>query len=240
VRGLLIASRTNKGLVRENNEDSILVKPPKLFVIADGMGGHLGGETASSTATAFLSKVDFTGVPEKELLAFLDGCFQNISRKIWQMAQDDVNLQRMGTTLTAVYLVDDERACVAHVGDSRIYLLQTNGLKKITSDHSYVAELVRNKEITPQEAASHQHRNIIMRAVGVEPGVETDLFEFLTVGAKRLLLSSDGLTNMVSEKEIESILQTLELPAAADALMERALAAGGTDNISFIILDLED
>jgi len=237
---LLIASRTNKGLVRENNEDSILVKPPKLFVIADGMGGHLGGETASSTATAFLSKVDFTGVPEKELLAFLDGCFQNISRKIWQMAQDDVNLQRMGTTLTAVYLVDDERACVAHVGDSRIYLLQTNGLKKITSDHSYVAELVRNKEITPQEAASHQHRNIIMRAVGVEPGVETDLFEFLTVGAKRLLLSSDGLTNMVSEKEIESILQTLELPAAADALMERALAAGGTDNISFIILDLED
>ncbi|MDD4084275.1 MAG: Stp1/IreP family PP2C-type Ser/Thr phosphatase [Acidaminococcaceae bacterium] len=240
MRGLLIASRTNKGLVRENNEDSILVKPPKLFVIADGMGGHLGGETASSTATAFLSKVDFTGVPEKELLAFLDGCFQNISRKIWQMAQDDVNLQRMGTTLTAVYLVDDERACVAHVGDSRIYLLQTNGLKKITSDHSYVAELVRNKEITPQEAASHQHRNIIMRAVGVEPGVETDLFEFLTVGAKRLLLSSDGLTNMVSEKEIESILQTLELPAAADALMERALAAGGTDNISFIILDLED
>ncbi|NLY83251.1 MAG: Stp1/IreP family PP2C-type Ser/Thr phosphatase [Acholeplasmataceae bacterium] len=237
---MLIASRTNKGLVRENNEDSILVKPPKLFVIADGMGGHLGGETASSTATAFLSKVDFTGVPEKELLAFLDGCFQNISRKIWQMAQDDVNLQRMGTTLTAVYLVDDERACVAHVGDSRIYLLQTNGLKKITSDHSYVAELVRNKEITPQEAASHQHRNIIMRAVGVEPGVETDLFEFLTVGAKRLLLSSDGLTNMVSEKEIESILQTLELPAAADALMERALAAGGTDNISFIILDLED
>lgn len=237
---MLIASRTNKGLVRENNEDSILVKPPKLFVIADGMGGHLGGETASSTATAFLSKVDFTGVPEKELLAFLDGCFQNISRKIWQMAQDDVNLQRMGTTLTAVYLVDDERACVAHVGDSRIYLLQTNGLKKITSDHSYVAELVRNKEITPQEAASHQHRNIIMRAVGVEPGVETDLFEFLTVGAKRLLLSSDGLTNMVPEKEIESILQTLELPAAADALMERALAAGGTDNISFIILDLED
>lgn len=237
---MLIASRTNKGLVRENNEDSILVKPPKLFVIADGMGGHLGGETASSTATAFLSKVDFTGVPEKELLAFLDGCFQNISRKIWQMAQDDANLQRMGTTLTAVYLVDDERACVAHVGDSRIYLLQTNGLKKITSDHSYVAELVRNKEITPQEAASHQHRNIIMRAVGVEPGVETDLFEFLTVGAKRLLLSSDGLTNMVSEKEIESILQTLELPAAADALMERALAAGGTDNISFIILDLED
>lgn len=237
---MLIASRTNKGLVRENNEDSILVKPPKLFVIADGMGGHLGGETASSTATAFLSKVDFTGVPEKELLAFLDGCFQNISRKIWQMAQDDANLQRMGTTLTAVYLVDDERACVAHVGDSRIYLLQTNGLKKITSDHSYVAELVRNKEITPQEAANHQHRNIIMRAVGVEPGVETDLFEFLTVGAKRLLLSSDGLTNMVSEKEIESILQTLELPAAADALMERALAAGGTDNISFIILDLED
>lgn len=237
---MLIASRTNKGLVRENNEDSILVKPPKLFVIADGMGGHLGGETASSTATAFLSKVDFTGVPEKELLAFLDSCFQNISRKIWQMAQYDVNLQRMGTTLTAVYLVDDERACVAHVGDSRIYLLQTNGLKKITSDHSYVAELVRNKEITPQEAASHQHRNIIMRAVGVEPGVETDLFEFLTVGAKRLLLSSDGLTNMVSEKEIESILQTLELSAAADALMERALAAGGTDNISFIILDLED
>ncbi|MGL5207579.1 MAG: protein phosphatase 2C domain-containing protein, partial [Acidaminococcaceae bacterium] len=174
------------------------------------------------------------------ILPFLVKKVQEVSRRIWQMAQDNQKLRGMGTTLTAVYLMGDERACVAHVGDSRIYLLQSNGMKKITSDHSYVAELVRNKEISPEEAANHQHKNIIMRAVGAEPYVKVDSFEFLTSGAKKMLLSSDGLTHMVSEEEIEKVLHDSNLTFAADALMEKALAAGGKDNISFIILDLED
>ena len=237
---MFVVSRTNKGLVRGNNEDSILVKLPNLFVIADGMGGHQGGETASSEAVAYLSNTDFSNVEEKNILPFLTKKVQEASSRIWQMAQENPKLRGMGTTLTAVYLLSDERACVAHVGDSRVYLLQSNGLKKITRDHSYVAELVRNKEISPEEAATHQHKNIIMRAVGAEPYVEVDSFEFLTSGAKKLLLSSDGLTNMVSENEIENILQDSNLTFVADSLMDKALAAGGKDNISFIILDLED
>ena len=237
---MFVVSRTNKGLVRGNNEDSILVKLPNLFVIADGMGGHQGGETASSEAVAYLGGTDFSNVEEKNILPFLTKKVQEASSRIWQMAQENPKLRGMGTTLTAVYLLSDERACVAHVGDSRVYLLQSNGLKKITRDHSYVAELVRNKEISPEEAVNHLHKNIIMRAVGAEPYVEVDSFEFLTSGAKKLLLSSDGLTNMVSENEIENILQDSNLTFVADSLMDKALAAGGKDNISFIILDLED
>ena len=237
---MFVVSRTNKGLVRDNNEDSILVKRPNLFVIADGMGGHQGGETASSEAVNYLAATDFSNVDDKNILSFLSKKVQEVSSRIWQMAQENPQLRGMGTTLTAVYLLGDERACVAHVGDSRVYLLQSNGLKKITRDHSYVAELVRNKEISPEEAANHLHKNIIMRAVGAEPYVEVDSFEFLTSGAKRMLLSSDGLTNMVSEEEIENILQDSSLTFAADTLMSKALAAGGKDNISFIILDLED
>ena len=237
---MFVVSRTNKGLVRDNNEDSILVKLPNLFVIADGMGGHQGGETASSEAVNYLAATDFSNVDDKNILSFLSKKVQEVSSRIWQMAQENPQLRGMGTTLTAVYLLCDERACVAHVGDSRVYLLQSNGLKKITRDHSYVAELVRNKEISPEEAANHLHKNIIMRAVGAEPYVEVDSFEFLTSGAKRMLLSSDGLTNMVSEEEIENILQDSSLTFAADTLMSKALAAGGKDNISFIILDLED
>ncbi len=237
---MLVVSRTNKGLVRDNNEDSLLVRLPDLFAVADGMGGHQGGETASYEAVTYLAETDFTSVNENDILSFMGKRVQEASNRIWQMAEDNPKLKGMGTTLTAVYFLDNERACVAHVGDSRIYLLQSNGLKKITRDHSYVAELVRNKEISPEEAANHQHKNIIMRAVGAEPYVEVDLFEFLVVGAKRMLLSSDGLTNMVSEEEIESVLQGQELSAAADSLMEKALSAGGKDNISFIILDLED
>ena len=237
---MLVESRTNKGLVRDNNEDSLLVRLPDFFAVADGMGGHQGGETASYEAVTYLAETDFNSVNANDILPFMGKRVQEASNRIWQMAEDNPRLKGMGTTLTAVYFLDNERACVAHVGDSRIYLLQSNGLKKITRDHSYVAELVRNKEISPEEAANHQHKNIIMRAVGAEPYVEVDLFEFLVVGAKRMLLSSDGLTNMVREEEIESVLQGQELSAAADSLLEMALSAGGKDNISFIILDLED
>ena len=237
---MLVVSRTNRGLVRENNEDSVLVKLPNLFAIADGMGGHQAGETASYEAVTYLAETDFSGVEQKDILPFLEKKVQEASARVWNMAQDNPKLRGMGTTLTVVYLLRNEHACVAHVGDSSIYLLQSTGLKKITRDHSYVAELVRNKEISLEEAANHHQKNIIMRAVGAEPSVEVDLFEFLTVGAKRLLISSDGLTNMVVEKDIEKILCDADLSVAADTLLEKALAAGGKDNISFIILDLED
>lgn len=234
-----MASRTNKGLVRENNEDSVLVKLPNLFAIADGMGGYRGGEIASATAVRCLAEADFSGIAEESILAYLREVFLSANNKILALSKQEVKLSGMGTTLTAVYLLPNERACAAHVGDTRIYLLQRTGLNKVTSDHSYVAELVRTKEISSEEAAEHKHKNLIMRAVGVEPDLEVDLFEFITSGAEKILISSDGLTNMVAEKTIETILQNNETSKAADLLLEQALAAGGKDNISFIILDLE-
>ncbi|HIU63865.1 MAG TPA: Stp1/IreP family PP2C-type Ser/Thr phosphatase [Candidatus Avacidaminococcus intestinavium] len=237
---MLVVSRTNKGFVRENNEDSVLVKKPNLFAIADGMGGYRGGETASSKAVEILAKANFANVNDTEILDFLNALVQKAGKTIWELAQSDPQLKGMGTTLTVVYLLDKARACVAHVGDSRVYMLQSTGLKKITSDHSYVAELVRKRQISAEEAESHQHKNIIMRAVGAEPEVEVDLFEFMITGGRRILISSDGLTNMVSETEIEEVLGETELEQAADILMSRALAAGGKDNISFIILGLEE
>ncbi|MEG0798173.1 MAG: Stp1/IreP family PP2C-type Ser/Thr phosphatase [Acidaminococcaceae bacterium] len=234
-----VVSRTNRGLVRENNEDSILVKLPRLFAIADGMGGHQAGEVASNEAVKYLNQTNFQGLKDEAILPFMSQTVQAVNAKIWQITKENKALEGMGTTLTMLYLLDDGRACVAHVGDTRIYLLQGTGLKKVTSDHSFVAELVRNKQITLAEAESHPQKNVITRAVGVAPYVEVDLFEFLLVGAKRLLLCSDGLTNMVKEDTIAELLAGSNLAAVADTLLNKALAAGGKDNISFIILDLE-
>lgn len=236
---MLAVSRTNRGLVRKNNEDSVLVQIPKLFAIADGMGGHQAGEIASFEAVRILARTDFKNIDEAQILTFMERRIKEINNRLWEMADQDEKLIGMGTTLTVLYLRDEQHACVAHVGDSRIYLLQETGLKQVTSDHSLVAELVRNKKITLEEAAIHPRKNVIMRAVGANPQIEVDLFEFLLVGATKLLLCSDGLTNMVEKSDIERLLKHEKIETAADSLLALALAAGGKDNISFIILDLE-
>jgi len=156
------------------------------------------------------------------------------------MGQEQEALQGMGTTLTAVYLKKNKRAFVAHVGDSRIYLWQDGLLKQVSSDHSYVAELVRKKQLTPIEAEISDQKHMILRAVGAAETVEVDTFELITIGAQKLFLCTDGLSNMVPKEKIEELLAGKDIEKAADKLMELALAAGGEDNISFIILDLED
>ena len=237
---MLAVSRTNCGLVRKNNEDSVLVRTPNLFAIADGMGGYNAGEIASFEAVRLLSDFDCSQLPETEILGYMEKKIKKINTQVWTMSQEIPEQHGMGTTLTAVYLGKNGVAFVGHVGDSRIYLMQDGIFKQITSDHSLVAEMVRQKQITPSEAETSSQKHVIMRAVGVFPEVEVDLFEFILTGAQKMLLCSDGLSDMVPNEVIENLLLGKDLNLIADKLMELALAAGGKDNISFIILDLED
>ena len=157
----------------------------------------------------------------------------------WELSREKENFTGMGTTLTAVYLPSPHSAFVAHVGDSRIYVWQDGVLRQVTSDHSYVAELVRQKQMTQEEAETSSQKHMITRAIGVDPQVQVDTFEILLDGAQKLLVCSDGLTNMISEAEIERTLGDRNLERLADGLMNGAMTAGGDDNISFIVIDLE-
>ena len=144
----------------------------------------------------------------------------------------------MGTTLVAVYLPGDGRAYIANVGDSRLYSWHPGELRQITVDHSYVAELVAQGEITPQEAFQHPQKNIILRAIGAEAGLEVDVFTMELAEASKLLLCSDGLSDMVQDEQIAAILQGNSTKQAAEMLLEAALDNGGRDNISLILIDL--
>ncbi len=237
---MLAVSRTNRGLVRKNNEDSVLVRIPDLFAIADGMGGSEAGEIASFEAVRRLQKLSLTDQPDEEILQDLRNKIEKINGAIWKMADQQPDKKGMGTTLTAVYIKNGEKAFVAHVGDSRIYLLQEGTLKQMSSDHSYVAEMVRQKQLTPREAEESDQKHMILRAVGAEPTVQVDTFEFLLTGVQKLLLCSDGLSNMVSKEKMEPLLKNNDLNKIADELMDMALKAGGEDNISFIIIALEE
>ena len=181
---MIAVSRTNRGMVRPNNEDSILVREPDLYAIADGMGGADAGEVASYEAVHQLSRLDLKGLQRKEILPFLERSIQNINKKIWELSREKENFTGMGTTLTAVYLPSPHSAFVAHVGDSRIYVWQDGVLRQVTNDHSYVAELVRQKQMTQEEAETSSQKHMITRAIGVDPQVQVDTFEILLDGAQ--------------------------------------------------------
>lgn len=227
-------SRTDVGFVRDHNEDSLLVKPP-LFVVCDGMGGHESGEVASEIAVQTIASRAPAG-PEVEVLghaveeanlAIIDGVVAGIGK------------EGMGTTCTAAILEND-RLAIAHVGDSRAYLLHNGALQQITRDHSVVADLVESGEISPEEARTHQWRSYITRALGLDPYMTADLYELAVSGGDRLMLCSDGLYSMVSDALIERVLREEADPqACADVLVEAALEAGGADNVTVVVVDAD-
>lgn len=143
----------------------------------------------------------------------------------------------MGTTLVAVYLAEDKKAYALNIGDSRLYLWRNGLLKQITQDHSYVAELLSKGDITTDEARRHPQRNVILRAVGADEGLDSDVFSFETEPGDRLLLCSDGLSDMAADDEIAAVLKEENTKKAADALIELALNNGGRDNVSVILID---
>ena len=199
------------------------------------MGGYAAGETASREALQVLQQEaeKFKELTGTELCTAMRETVQQANKHIRQMAQSEVQYHDMGTTLVAVYLAADGKAYAVNVGDSRLYTWSAGTLQQVNRDHSYVAELLANGEITAQEAFKHPQKNIILRAVGAE-----DCFTLELTAETKLLLCSDGLSEMVDDRQISEILQAHQTAEAAEVLLEAALDNGGRDNISLILIDL--
>jgi PPM family protein phosphatase len=226
--------RSDVGRQRSANEDSLVIAPP-FFAVADGMGGAKAGEVASATAVeVFGDDVDSRQSAESQLA----GIVREANRRIHQLAVSRESYRGMGTTLTAAKIHGDE-VSLAHVGDSRAYVLRDGRLDQITRDHSLVAELERSGQISPEAAEHHPQRSIITRALGPEPDVEVDT---LTMGGRDgdlFMICSDGLTSMISDDEVGSILRSApDLEEAAEALVRAANQSGGRDNITVVLFRL--
>ena len=230
---VVVGVATDIGRVRERNEDSYLVEPP-LYAVADGMGGARGGAVASSLALDTVEELLRGGK------ASLAEMIRSANRAVFERSISDRKVSGMGTTLTAT-TVDEQGAHLGHVGDSRAYLLRAGALRQLTDDHTLVNRMVKAGEITPAEAGTHPHRNVLTRSIGTEPEVVVDENDVPLIDGDRLLLCSDGLTGMVTEPQIQAILETTPDPQeAADRLIKAANRAGGIDNITVVILDIHE
>jgi PPM family protein phosphatase len=233
---------TDTGRVRDGNEDFLLAADG-LFVVADGMGGHHGGEVASHVAVETLEhRVETNGTLTTDALV---EAVQDANHALVDRAHDEPELEGMGTTLCALALVDGDGRdvlAVVNVGDSRLYLLKDGGeLEQITEDHSLVATLERQGRLTQAEAAAHPQRNILTRALGIDAKVMVDSWEILPFVGDRYLICSDGLFNEVDDARIAATLRRLADPAeAAKELVRMANEAGGRDNISVVVVDVVD
>jgi len=223
-------------LVRQSNEDAFLAEPAKgLFAVADGLGGHLAGEVASSQALKILQQYfsSRSSAPTPELLA---EAVKQANSHVFRLAQNSPNRNGMGTTLTAVLLSDYE-ALIAHVGDSRAYLLTDEGLQQITEDHSYVGELLRQGQISEAEARHHPRRNMLTQALGVEPELEIRLNRVQLLGIRLLLLCTDGVSGVLENKAIEKLLQgPKSLEDKVEAICQAVLERGAPDNLTVILV----
>ena len=230
---------TDAGKVRANNEDALLVgegRDETLFVVADGIGGFEAGEVASRIAVDVLR--------ELEPGASFEAAIREANRRILAVGRGDERLSGMGTTIVATRFGgtrEEPLAEIAHVGDSRAYLLRGGSLQPLTEDHSLVAELVRSGDLTRDQAAEHPQKNLITRALGAEEEVEVDTVVLPVEAGDRLLLCSDGLTDMVPEANIGEILADSpddpEKPART--LVSAALDAGGSDNVTVVVVDVK-
>ena len=230
-------ARSETGLVRKGNEDSYLVQEP-LFVVADGMGGHIAGDVASSTAVEVITnEAGQADATNPETLAQI---VRHANARIFERAEEDNSLHGMGTTCTLLML-DDGRAHIAHVGDSRAYLLRNDHFDQVTEDHTLVARMVREGRLSEEEAHRHPQRSVITRALGVDDEVDVDVSTVNLEDGDRVLLCSDGLSSMVPDKAIAEVLAAEADPqSAADRLVDLALDAGGEDNVTVVVLYVED
>ncbi|MGH8930499.1 MAG: Stp1/IreP family PP2C-type Ser/Thr phosphatase [Egibacteraceae bacterium] len=234
-------SATSVGMVREGNEDS-LFHGTTAFAVADGMGGHQAGEVASATALEPIAKLDGIQFPTPdEAKAALTEAVIAANDSVFEKAAAAVELRGMGTTLTAV-LVRDGRFHLAHVGDSRAYLLRSGEpISQLTTDHTLVQQLIDEGRLSSDEADTHPQRSVITRAIGVDRSVEVETLPPLEMlPGDQILICSDGLTGPVKEEEITGILSHLSDGAeACQALIDAANAAGGPDNITVVLLRVE-
>ena len=226
-------SRTDVGCVRDHNEDSLLVAPP-LFAVADGMGGHAAGEVASEIAITVLGEK----APHTPDAAALGRAVEDANRAVILAANEKRGRAGMGTTMTAAVLQKD-RLVIAQVGDSRAYLLHQGRLQQLTRDHSLMADMIEAGRLTPEEARTHPNRSVITRALGSDPRMVPDLYEITVETGDRLLLCTDGLSSMVEDSAIESTLaRTRDPQRCASMLVNEAIAAGGYDNVTVVVVDV--
>ncbi|MCJ7437004.1 MAG: Stp1/IreP family PP2C-type Ser/Thr phosphatase, partial [Acidimicrobiia bacterium] len=218
-----------------HNEDGYLVDHDVgLIAVADGMGGHRGGEVASAAALEALRIAFVAG-------ASIDEAVGVANDAVHEQSVADPNLRGMGTTLTAGSFDDEGHLVLGHVGDSRAYLARDGELERVTTDHSLVEELIQAGELTPEEAEHDPRRSMITRALGLEPGVVVDVIDVDLRDGDRLLLCSDGLTTMIGEDEIATLLaDEPDAATAATRLVDEANAAGGVDNITVVVIDVGD
>lgn len=231
---------TDVGRVRHANQDTPLVADEhQLWAVADGMGGHRGGEVASELAIRSL-RDSYGERAERNIEALLDAAAA-ANTVVNDAADEDPDLRGMGTTLVAIAATDDDELAYISVGDSRIYLLRDGDLSRLTVDHSLVEELVREGSITPEQARTHPKRNIVTRALGIDAFVQIDSNTIIPYTGDRYLLCSDGLFNEVDHERIASVLRRLDDPAeAAGELVHLANQNGGRDNITVLVVDVVD
>lgn len=237
------AHLTDRGRVRDENQDACLelhgAAGEQLLVVADGMGGHRGGSTASRLLIETVREI-FEAAPcwDGETLRV---AIAEANARICQAANDSLELMGMGTTVVAVLIGNEhDAAWLAHVGDSRAYRLRAGVFEQLTEDHSLVAELVRRGAITESEAIDHPRRNEILRSVGIQPHVEIDLASLSLQNGDRLLLCSDGLSGLVPDDEIAAVLNASQPIDAVSQLVEAATARGSPDNVTVIVSVLTD
>ena len=240
-----LASRSHVGQIRTANEDSCdtveRADRTRLLVVADGMGGHQGGATASRTTVATISELflrDISNNVSDNIGKMIQHAIASANTRVYEMSQRDPLLEGMGTTVVALVLETHHRATIAHVGDSRAYRCRRGQIEALTTDHSVVAEMQRRGLISADEAAIHPRRNEILRSVGVLPEVEVEVTSVKVAPGDRFVLCSDGLTGVVRDDEIAAVVQAETPATAVDVLIRMANERGGPDNITVQVVSI--
>lgn len=235
--------KSDIGKLRENNEDSIFVQNSDIgclknvFIVADGMGGHKSGEVASSNAVRFFCEFIKNTNESKEILDTIVEGVGYANKKVKELSETSDAYTNMGTTFLVASIYDD-KLYIAHVGDSRLYIVRNNEIKQITTDHTYVMDMVKSGVITKEEAKVHPDRNIITRALGVDKNLSIDGIFNKIYNDDIIIMCSDGLYEMLEDDKILNIAQitSLSLEKKAEKLIENANLFGGRDNISVILI----
>ena len=240
-----VFTKTDIGKTRSMNQDSFYVSENdnglNLFILADGMGGYKGGEIASKVAVTAVSKYitekfEEVSKDKESILDLLEEAIIFANSAIYEESEQDEELQDMGTTLEVI-LIYKQKVYIGHVGDSRIYRIRKNNMKKITTDHSYVEKLIQDGEITREESYNHPKKNLLIKALGTDEEVEPDIIYTVLNKNDMLIVCSDGLTNMIPEREILDIALNNASENVAEVLVDEANEAGGLDNITVIFID---
>lgn len=240
-----IYAETDIGMVRNMNQDAYYISEEndnyKLCILADGMGGYTGGEVASRLACISVAEfIKETFDTEKHktkesIVEVIKKAMLYANNVVYEKSRETVELEQMGTTLE-ICLIYNNRAYIGHIGDSRIYRIRQNIMRKLTMDHSYVQKLVKDGKITKEEAIHHPKKNMLMKALGCEEEIEPDVMVKGFNEKDIILMCSDGLTNMISEQEIYNIIEE-DIQNATSNLIKKAKELGGYDNITIVLIE---